>query len=86
MSTNFVKLYQIVPLNDGGYNIVCRNSKNQLYLRHKAAEATGEELVFSTQNAAEEWIKFYQKKNQYKVEDFITGRPEFFSFADLDLI
>lgn len=65
--------YHIVPKDDG-YTFLCQDANtSELYLSKKSAGRNPESLIFSSKQAAEEWIELTRlPKGRFKAERFGT--------------
>ena len=65
--------YHIVPKDDG-YTFLCQDKNtSELYLHKKSAGRNPESLIFSSKQAAEEWIELTRlPKERFKTERFGT--------------
>lgn len=65
--------YCIVPTNDG-YTYLCQDKNtSELYLYKKALGNNPEALIFSSEQAAEEWIELTRLcEGKFKAESFGT--------------
>lgn len=65
--------YHVVPTNDGCVYL-CRNKNtSELYLWDKAFDKNSEALVFSSEQAADEWIELMRlPRHKFKSEWFAT--------------
>lgn len=65
--------YSIVPINNG-YTYLCQDQHtSELYLYEKALGENPEALVFSSEQAAEEWIKLTRlSRERFKPEEYCT--------------
>ena len=65
--------YHVVPTNDGCVILCQDRNTSKLYLHNKAADKTPNELIFSSEQAAEEWMELMGlTKDCFKVEKFGT--------------
>ena len=66
--------YHIVPIDDG-YTVVCQDKNTgELYLYKKSNKRNPEVLIFSSEQAADEWLKLSElPKGCYKVQWFGTA-------------
>lgn len=65
--------YCVVPTNDG-YTYLCQErDTGELYLYNKSLGDNPEALIFSSEQAAEEWIKLTRlPEGRFKAEEFGT--------------
>ena len=80
--------YHIVPTKDG-FTYLCQNANtDELYLWRKASDTNPEALVFFSECAAEEWIKFMDlSPEHFKSEWFATAEViEKFSDIKQDIL
>lgn len=76
--------YHIVPTNDG-YTVLCQDKNtSELYLYKKTLGENPEVLIFSSEQAAEEWIELTRlPEGHFKAEKFATV-DVIEKFADLE--
>lgn len=66
--------YHVVPIGDG-YTFLCQNKNtNELYLSKKSKGRNLDSLIFSSKQAAEEWMELMRlPKDSFKTEKFGTA-------------
>lgn len=71
---NLKELWHIVPVNDG-YHYVCETNDGKHFLQPKAENfirESGNELMFATKIAAQDYINAYLDSCMFKPEKFLT--------------
>lgn len=64
--------YHVVPQNNGCVYLCQNKYTGDLYLHNKAADETPDALIFSSDSAANEWIKSNIPGSGFKSEWFAT--------------
>lgn len=65
--------YHVVPIGDG-YTFLCQDKNTgELYLDKKSVNKNPEALIFSSGQAAEEWIVMRLLEGKFKAEKFGTA-------------